>query len=321
MSWPKDDPRWTAHVLGDLADNERAEAEAQLAEDPALRRYVEELGQTVTLLQTVLQEPVPGTERIVDDCGDAIRKTAPAEETPSTRSFALWLPTAIAAILVIGLGMAYFHFHRLQHGETRVYDEISDAPIGLLLSDIGGEADEMDQAEAGESVDSVFEATADPMMDSFRLTEAPDEAAPLPRERWRGREQAKPDAETNQRLPVTRGLERRDTTITSVSGRQEPAPDPAPPASPQRLQSDVWGLGGVASEAPPAPPQPAADTAAPAGVSPPAEPVISEDARQMRTFYRSAAEIMDEDAVLEEAEIFKEEEPPQPEPDFPGGES
>jgi anti-sigma factor RsiW len=98
MNWNIDDPRWTAYLLAELSPQESADAEAVLKSDPALRRDVEALRETLALLHNALAEtPAPAL--------DDLRREAVLREKPSRPLPFVWIPTAAAAALLVMLGL------------------------------------------------------------------------------------------------------------------------------------------------------------------------------------------------------------------------
>lgn len=104
MNWDIDDPRWTAWLLGDLDDAERHEAEAHLAADPDLKRQVEGLRETLEVLKQAFESEPPSRE-LEPLRSEAVRR---AESAPGGKTaLRLWLPTAAAALLALGFGLAH----------------------------------------------------------------------------------------------------------------------------------------------------------------------------------------------------------------------
>ncbi|MCC5846332.1 MAG: hypothetical protein JJU05_18950 [Verrucomicrobia bacterium] len=93
------DPKWTAYVLGELTEAERARAEQELAADADLREHVEALRLTVGLTREALSQPVPGAEDLVRECETAL--APPPARFPIRYLF----PTALAACLALFLGL------------------------------------------------------------------------------------------------------------------------------------------------------------------------------------------------------------------------
>ena len=103
MSWPLDDPRWTAHLLGELPPTEQEAAERQLASDPELRHHVEAMRDTVALLHATLR--TEDAERTLDPLRrEAVRRAE--REHRETRPFRVWGP-AVAALLALGFGIVH----------------------------------------------------------------------------------------------------------------------------------------------------------------------------------------------------------------------
>src|SRR5206468_4692018 len=59
MSIHPDDPKWTAYVLGELGDAERAEVERELESSAEARELVDEIRMTTVLLKDELAEEAP----------------------------------------------------------------------------------------------------------------------------------------------------------------------------------------------------------------------------------------------------------------------
>ena len=100
MSFDANDPRWTAYVLGELSDEDRAEVEATLQADGEARQLVESIGATADLLTSELSgQPVPS---LSDVQRKRIEKIAVAPVARKrTAMFALAGCTAAAAALVV----------------------------------------------------------------------------------------------------------------------------------------------------------------------------------------------------------------------------
>ena len=128
MTFDHDDPRWTAYVLDELEDNDKAELESQLEKNAEARAYVEELRQTTDFLALELgggeaamltdaqraaiteaaSETGSETASGSDEAAEAEESPAPADVIPIRRSSrrgwwigGLGLATAAAAALLV----------------------------------------------------------------------------------------------------------------------------------------------------------------------------------------------------------------------------
>ena len=102
MSFDANDPRWTAYVLGELPDNERAELEQILKSDAAAREFVESLGSTADRLSAELEgQPVPS---LSDIQRKRIEKIAAAPRVSRSRSVILAL-TGCTAAAAVAMGL------------------------------------------------------------------------------------------------------------------------------------------------------------------------------------------------------------------------
>ncbi len=101
MNWEIEDPRWTAYLLGELSAEERAEAEKMLKQHPHLQQEVDSLNTVLGCLQSeISKQPLPLFE--------PLRKEAVLQNPSAKKSRSLWFPTAAAALLAIGFGVAHF---------------------------------------------------------------------------------------------------------------------------------------------------------------------------------------------------------------------
>ena len=222
--WSPEDPRWTAYVLDELAPELRAEADARLQDDPALRQQIDHLRETTELLRNTLEAPVPGDVDIVAKCREALSEPA----SPSTRSplMIIW-PTAIAAMLAIGLGINYM----VQWGPRSREDQTRPAPAAFPTdSDVETEAE------------AFRDGADDPLMQVFRAGEpARDEIAapalsadpPAPAESRAFHFRAEPEALLAEPAPESAPVETFRRQMTHERGRASPPPArPAPPPAP-----------------------------------------------------------------------------------------
>jgi len=93
MTWNMDDPRWTAYVLGELADADRAELDGVLAGDAEARDYVASLRETIGALESELRDqPAPA---VLDELQ---RRRIQAAARPSRRK--RWFAAGVAASAV-----------------------------------------------------------------------------------------------------------------------------------------------------------------------------------------------------------------------------
>ena len=96
-----DDPKWTAYVLGELDDSERAAVELELEESEEARTLVEELRFAVQLTKTELREAVAVTP-LTQQQRDAINASAEARQTRRW----LRMPRAVWATGLAAAGIA-----------------------------------------------------------------------------------------------------------------------------------------------------------------------------------------------------------------------
>ena len=59
MSIHPDDPKWTAYILGELGDAERAEVERELESSAEARELVDEIRMTTVLLKVARMWTIP----------------------------------------------------------------------------------------------------------------------------------------------------------------------------------------------------------------------------------------------------------------------
>jgi Ca-activated chloride channel family protein len=114
MTIDPNDPKLTAYVLGELDDKERAEVEAQLVQSAELRRAVEEIRETTERLTKELQAG-PATV-LTDDQRAAIEAKAAKMNGQIAKHAGRkpwiirrwWIPTSLAASLLIAVSAGYF---------------------------------------------------------------------------------------------------------------------------------------------------------------------------------------------------------------------
>ena len=110
MTFNPDDPKYTAYVLGELSDSERADIDAELQANPQAAALAAEIHSTTArLLQALHAEPLPALS-------EAQRDAVLAEShvnSPSVRGAAtkpprriLWV-TAISASLLLAVGAGW----------------------------------------------------------------------------------------------------------------------------------------------------------------------------------------------------------------------
>ncbi len=102
MNTEHDEAKLTAYALGELGDKERAEVEAQLADDSEARREVEEIRKVAGILTDELKaEPAPKLT-------GRQRKAVEAKAAKPRRRLRLWVPLSAAASILILIGAATF---------------------------------------------------------------------------------------------------------------------------------------------------------------------------------------------------------------------
>jgi Ca-activated chloride channel homolog len=105
MNIHPDDPRWTAYVLGELSDADRAEVEQELESSPEAREIVDEIRMMTMLLKDELaKEPSPS---LVPDQRRAVREAAVAQNGAGRRQWfaGAFAAAAVAAVLLLGVAL------------------------------------------------------------------------------------------------------------------------------------------------------------------------------------------------------------------------
>lgn len=98
MTIDRNDPRWTAYVLGELSPEEQAVIEDRVAQDPEASVFIDEIRDSVSVLQRVQGFENPG---LTEEQRNAILEHAVAR-TPRTRRLKTWSWGAgIAASLLV----------------------------------------------------------------------------------------------------------------------------------------------------------------------------------------------------------------------------
>jgi len=100
MSLFPEDPRWTAYLLDELDEADRKACEAELEANPGRCAEVEALSQTLDFMREALKQPVAGGDTVREDCARALR--------PPRAPLRFWLPTAVAAMLALGVGLSRY---------------------------------------------------------------------------------------------------------------------------------------------------------------------------------------------------------------------
>jgi hypothetical protein len=132
-----DDPQWTAYALGELSAAEKTEAEAFLAADPNLRGEVEDLKQTLALLQAEFKQSTA-------PAFDPLRREMILNLSGSLKKMPLWvwLPSAAAAMLAIGLGIAHF-----LSVPPAIQPEMTEIPAQETMADAFSDEDKLIDGE------------------------------------------------------------------------------------------------------------------------------------------------------------------------------
>src|SRR4051812_35089311 len=107
MTFNPDDPKWTAYVLGELEDAERAEMESLLESSEEARGYVEELRVATGALEHELRElNVEMAASLTDAQRAAIQNGAGADNIRWFRQPQAWLGgLAVAATILIAIAI------------------------------------------------------------------------------------------------------------------------------------------------------------------------------------------------------------------------
>jgi anti-sigma factor RsiW len=107
MTFNPDDPKWTAYVLGELEDAERAEVESLLESSEEARAYVEELRVATGALEHELRElKVELAASLTDAQRAAIQTAAGADNIRWFRQPQAWFGgLAVAAMILIAIAI------------------------------------------------------------------------------------------------------------------------------------------------------------------------------------------------------------------------
>ena len=108
MTFDPDDWRWTAYLLGELDEVDRAAIERQLAADPEARAYVDSLRDTVDMLARDLSA-APATPARLDDV--ARKRIERAAATAPRRGRRRWWMAGGAATMIAVAAMAMLRFN------------------------------------------------------------------------------------------------------------------------------------------------------------------------------------------------------------------
>ncbi|MEO8702074.1 MAG: von Willebrand factor type A domain-containing protein [Kofleriaceae bacterium] len=127
MSWNMDDPRWTAYVLGELDDGDRAELAAVLEADADARAYVESLREAIGVIETELAAlPAPALDELQRQ---RIQKAA---VKPRYRT-AWWIAGGVAAASVALVTFATVASQSQQDSVLRVSTNTADSGSGSAM--------------------------------------------------------------------------------------------------------------------------------------------------------------------------------------------
>ena len=138
MTFNPNDARWTAYVLDELSDDERAAVEKELEASPEARAAVEEIRETAGLLQSELAKA--GAARLLPGQNAAIRAAATAAAARRVRYWNV-VKLAAAAMLLLGVALTITIPSLLrsrQAAQTAALNQIVDAGPGSQGLATGG---------------------------------------------------------------------------------------------------------------------------------------------------------------------------------------
>ena len=131
MNIHRDDPRWTAYVLGELNDADRAEIERELESSAEAREIVDEIKMMTMLLADELGKESPAASAVMaPEQRRAVREAAAVNERPAKRPWMIggFAVAAIAALLVFAVAVP-----SLLRTPTRELDQAAPARAARRL--------------------------------------------------------------------------------------------------------------------------------------------------------------------------------------------
>ena len=145
MKFDPNDSKWTAYVLNELNDRERAAVEQEIAAHPEARKLVDEIRETTGLLTAALtREPAIELTDVQKQ-----RIELAADERPSGRSirFPVWGPVALGAAAALVVAVLGIQQHLQKRPAYEHEFQSTDSPVTLSGEALPGQRENLEMSD------------------------------------------------------------------------------------------------------------------------------------------------------------------------------